>query len=193
MKRREFLAGSAGLGAAIAMGRPAIAQARTKVRVGYLHTLAVDGQIWTGMDRGSFDKQNLDLDLKQFNSGLEIFQALIGGSLDVLSTGDGNKEVLGRIAKGWVEANDYIIANSDEALKQLQAKHYQSVPLTDLQEQFAAQKMFTSQDWKRYYMDGTVTNWLQQSTDFFMGNAGVTNFTKAADYFDPKIYLGATG
>ena len=29
--------------------RPAIAQARTKVKVGYLHTLAVDGQIWTGM------------------------------------------------------------------------------------------------------------------------------------------------
>ena len=328
MQRREFLAGSAGLGAAVAMARPAIAQAKTKVRVGYLHTLAVDGQIWTGMDRGSFDKQNLDLELKQFNTGLEIFQALIGGSLDVLSTGavlsnfpargqgkvflindievatahlwvrgdqgvktfadlkgkriatavgttahvfldralrangvdpkevellnqpmpaavtafisgavpavalwvpfnitvrdkvpgavkladasayypqaaiiggwaarndyyEGSKEVLGRIAKGWVEANDYMIANSDEVLKQLQSKHYSAVPLADLQEQFAAQKMFTSQDWERYYTDGTVTNWLQQSTDFFMANAGVTNFTKAAEYFDPKIYLGA--
>jgi NitT/TauT family transport system substrate-binding protein len=69
------------------LGSPAIAQAKTKLRVGYLHTVAVDGQIWTGMDRGSFDKQGLDLDLRQFNTGLEIFQALIGGSLDVLSTG----------------------------------------------------------------------------------------------------------
>src|SRR4029077_18613885 len=66
---------------------PAIAQAKTKVRVGYLHTVAVDGQIWTGIDRGSFDKQGVDLELRQFNTGLEIFQALIGGSLDVLATG----------------------------------------------------------------------------------------------------------
>jgi hypothetical protein len=29
-----------------AIGMPALAQAKTKIRVGYLHTLAVDGQIW---------------------------------------------------------------------------------------------------------------------------------------------------
>ena len=57
------------------------------MRVGYLHTLAVDGQIWTGMHRGSFDKQGLELELVQFTTGLELFQAMIGGSLDVLSTG----------------------------------------------------------------------------------------------------------
>jgi NitT/TauT family transport system substrate-binding protein len=33
---------------------PAIAQGRTKVKVGYLHTPAVDGQIWTGQQIGSF-------------------------------------------------------------------------------------------------------------------------------------------
>ena len=62
-------------------------KAKTKVRVGYLHTVAVDGQIWTGMDHGFFEKQGLDLELRQFNTGLEIFQALIGNSLDVLATG----------------------------------------------------------------------------------------------------------
>ena len=328
MKRRDVLVGAAGLAASAATGRPALAQAKTKVRVGYLHTVAVDGQIWTGIDRGSFDKQGLEFEMKQFNTGLEIFQALIGGSLDVLATGAvlsnfpargqgkvflindievataqlwvrqdqgiksfadlkgkriatavgttahvfldralranridpkevellnqpmpaavtafisgavpavalwvpfnitvrdkvpdavklvdasafypqaaiiggwaarndyyaGNKEVLGRIAKGWAEANDYIIANSDAALKQLQANHYGQVPLADIQEQFRAQKMFTSKEWKRSYADGTVTNWLQQSTDFFMANAGVTSFTKASEYFDPKIYLDA--
>ena len=328
MKRRDLLASAAGALAGVTLARPAFAQAKTKVRVGYLHTVAVDGQIWTGIDRGSFDKQNLDFELKQFNTGLELFQALIGGSLDVLSTGavlsnfpargqgkvflindievatahlwvrgdqgiksfadlkgkriatavgttahvfldralrannvdpkevellnqpmpaavtafisgavpavalwvpfnitvrekvpgavkladasayypqaaiiggwaarndyySGNKEVLGRIAKGWAEANDYMIANSEEALKQLQAKHYQAVPLSDLQEQYKAQKMFTSEEWKRYYSDGTVAKWLQQSTDFFMAHAGVTSFTRADDYFDPKIFLTA--
>src|ERR671923_1430263 len=88
MDRRQFLTTTAGaaLGAFTAAA-PAIAQAKTKVRVGYLHTVAVDGQIWTGMDRGAFDKQGLELELRQFNTGLEIFQALIGGSLDVLATG----------------------------------------------------------------------------------------------------------
>ena len=88
MDRRQLLTTAAGIAlGGFATSAPAIAQAKTKVRVGYLHTVAVDGQIWTAMDRGTFDKQGLDLELRQFNTGLEIFQALIGGSLDVLATG----------------------------------------------------------------------------------------------------------
>ncbi|WP_322514083.1 ABC transporter substrate-binding protein [Rhodopseudomonas palustris] len=329
MDRRQFLASTAGL-ALSGLAAPAIAQSRTKVRVGYLHTVAVDGQIWTGMDRGSFEKQGLDLELRQFNTGLEIFQALIGGSLDVLATGasiasfpargqgkvflmndievataqlwvrpdmgvktfadlkgkriatttgttahvfldralrankidpkevellnqsmpsavtsfisgavpavalwvpfnitvrdklpgaikltdasayypqaaiiggwvasntyyDGNKESLSKIIKGWADANDYIIANSDEAMQALQKKHYSQVPLADVMEQFKAQKMFSSRDWIKYYADGTVAKWLQQSTDFFMANANVKDFTPVDKYFDPSLYLKAIG
>jgi NitT/TauT family transport system substrate-binding protein len=325
MHRRQFLTTTMGL-ALSGVAAPAIAQAKTKVRVGYLHTLAVDGQIWTGMDRGSFDKEGLDLELRQFNTGLEIFQALIGGSLDVLATGavlsnfpargqgkvflindievataqlwvhadqgvksfadlkgkriatstgttahvfldralransvdpkevelvnqampaavtsfisgavpavalwvpfnvtvrdkvpdamkladagayypqaaiiggwaaanayyDANPETLIKLIKGWGEANDYVVAHSEEALQSLQKAHYSQTPLTDIQEQFKAQKMFTSSEWKKLYSDGTVTNWLQQTTDFFMANAGVKDFTPASKYFDPSLYL----
>lgn len=327
MDRRQFLTTTAGvaLGSFVASA-PAIAQAKTKLRVGYLHTVAVDGQIWTGMDKGFFDKQGLDLELRQFNTGLEVFQALIGGSLDVLSTGavisnfpargqgkvflindievataqlwvrpdqgiktfadlkgkriatatgttahvfldkalrankidpkdvellnqtmpaavtsfvsgavpavalwvpfnitvrdkvpgaikladasayypqaaiiDGwaaandyyepNKETLVKLIKAWAQANDYIIENSKDAVEALQKGHYTQVPLTDINEQFKAQKMFTSRDWKRLYSDGTVVNWLQQSTDFFMANAGIKDFTPASKYFDPSLYL----
>src|SRR3954463_14357781 len=73
--------------AALGIAAPAIAQGSRKVRVGYLHTLAVDGQIWVGMERGSFAKQGLDLELRQFNPGLELFQAMGGASLDMLATG----------------------------------------------------------------------------------------------------------
>jgi NitT/TauT family transport system substrate-binding protein len=76
-----------GAAAAAAAAFPAIAQARAKVKVGYLHTPAVDAQIWTGQHIGSFAKQGLDLELVQFTTGLELFQAMIGGSLDMLSTG----------------------------------------------------------------------------------------------------------
>jgi len=327
MDRRTFLASAAGV-ALSGLAAPAIAQSKTKIRVGYLHTLAVDGQIWAGVDRGSFAKQGLELEMRQFNTGLEIFQALIGGSLDVLSTGavvsnfpargqgkvflindievataqlwvhkdmgiksfadlkgkriatavgttahvfldkalrankidpkevellnqsmpaavtsfisgavpavalwvpfnvtvrdkvpdavkladasayypqaaiiggwaaandyyDGNKETLSKLIKGWAEANDYIIANSTDALKAIQSAHYSQTPLTDIQEQFKAQKMFSSKEWVRMYSDGTVTNWLQQSTDFFMANANVKEFVPASKYFDPSLYLKA--
>ncbi|MGJ4941992.1 ABC transporter substrate-binding protein [Bradyrhizobium sp. HKCCYLS1011] len=325
MHRRKFLKTT--LTAAVAgLAAPALAQSKTKLRVGYLHTVAVDGQIWTGVDRGFFDKQGLDLDLRQFNTGLEVFQAMVGGSLDVLATGavlsnfpargqgkvflindievataqlwvhsdagiksyadlkgkriatstgttahvfldralrangvdpkdvelvnqpmpaavtafisgavpavalwvpfnvavrdkvpdavkltdasayypqaaiidgwaaangfyDANKETLAKLIRGWSEANDYMIAQSDAALEALQKGHYSQTPIADIKEQFKAQKMFTSQEWKKYYTDGTVTKWLQQTTDFFMANAGVKDFTPASTYFDPSLYL----
>jgi NitT/TauT family transport system substrate-binding protein len=325
MDRRTFLQGAAALGLAAA-GAPAIAQSRTKVKLGYLHTLAVDGQIWLGLDRGDFAKQGIEFELRQFTTGLELFQAMIGGSIDMLATGavmsnfpargqgkvflindvefataqlwvrpdsginsikdlkgkkisttagttahvfldtalraNGvdpkdveivnqgmanavtsfisgavpavalwvpfniqvrskvpgakmlvdasafypkaaivggwvttadyeakNAPVLKSIIKGWAAANDYFIANHDAALEELQKQHYKEVPLTDLKEQFGAQKMFTSQQWAKMYADGTVTKWLQQVTDFFVRFANIQNPVPASQYFDPKLYL----
>ena len=328
MNRRRFLQTTAAVGAGTAagvLGAPAIAQSRAKVKLGYLHTLAVDGQIWTGIDRGSFAKHNVELDLVQFTTGLELFQAMIGGSIEMLVTGavisnfpargqgkmflvndiefataqlwvhgdeiksfadlkgkkistttgttahvfldtalrannvdpkdvqivnqrmseavtsfisgavpavalwvpfnipvkekvkdakmladaskyypqaaivDGwatredyygkNRETCANIVRAWAEANDYMIANPDAALEALQKKHYEQVPLADLKEQFKAQKMFTSHDWRKLYADGTVTKWLQQVTDFFVRFGGIQNPVPASKYFDPKLYL----
>ncbi|MGY2845308.1 NitT/TauT family transport system substrate-binding protein [Bradyrhizobium sp. USDA 4509] len=86
--RRRLLNHAAGiaLGAA-GFAAPAIAQKRAKLRLGYLHVVAVDGQIMTGIDRGSFDKQGIDFDLIEFNTGLDVVQAMAAGRLDVLSSG----------------------------------------------------------------------------------------------------------
>ena len=84
--RRSLLSTAAAAATTLA-GFPALGQARTKIKLGYLHTPAVDAQIWTGQQIGSFTKQGLDLELIQFTTGLELFQAMIGGSLDMLSTG----------------------------------------------------------------------------------------------------------
>jgi len=87
INRRTFLQGTGAVAGTAAIGSPAIAQAKTKIRVGYLHTLAVDGQMWLADHLGAFDKNGLEPEFKLFQTGLEIFQAMIGGSLDVLSTG----------------------------------------------------------------------------------------------------------
>lgn len=85
LQRRQLI--QAAGAATLAGSLPAFGQARTKVKVGYLHTPAVDGHIWLGQQNGSFAKQGLDLELVQFTTGLELFQAMIGGSLDTLATG----------------------------------------------------------------------------------------------------------
>ncbi|HEY7903916.1 MAG TPA: ABC transporter substrate-binding protein [Casimicrobiaceae bacterium] len=322
--RRTFIKTGVALGVAAA-GAPALAQSRTRIRLGYLHTLAVDGQIWTGIDQGHFAKYGIEFEMLQFNTGLELFQAMIGGSIDMLSTGavisnfpargqgrmflvndiefataqlwvrdpeiksiadlkgrkistttgttahvfldtalrangvdpasveivnqrmpdavtsfisgavpavalwvpfnvavkekvpgarmlvdaskyypqaaivDGwaarddfyasNRAACANVIRGWAESNDYMLANTDAALAALQKGHYANVELPELKNQFAAQKMFTSREWRKLYADGTVTGWLQQVTDFFVQFGKIQNPVPASKYFDASLYL----
>jgi len=101
-------------------------------------------------------------------------------SRSLSSAGIKRDRILIKIASTW---------EGIRAMETLQKAHYSQTPLADINESFKAQKMFTSRDWKRLYSDGTVTNWLQQTTDFFMANAGVKDFTPASKYFDPSLYL----
>ena len=84
LTRRTFTTAFA---AAIA-GSPAILRAQTrKLRIGYLHVLSVDAHMWLGQHLGTWKKEGLDVELREFNTGVELFQAMIGGSIDVLTTG----------------------------------------------------------------------------------------------------------
>jgi len=57
-RRRHVIMGLAAAGLS-AIGAPAIAQQRTKIRVGYVDTLAVTGQLWTGVHRGHWAKEGI--------------------------------------------------------------------------------------------------------------------------------------
>jgi NitT/TauT family transport system substrate-binding protein len=115
--------------------------------------------------------------------------AIVGGWVTNAAYAEKNGDVLKSIIRGWAGANDYMIANADAALDALQKNHYKEVPITDLKEQFKAQKMFTSAEWRKMYADGTVTKWLQQVTDFFVRFANIQNPVPASQYFDPKPYM----
>lgn len=65
----------------------AFGQGSTAVKVGYLHTLAVDGHLWTGIENGFFEKYGLEIEPIPFNSGVPLAQALSGGSVDVAIMG----------------------------------------------------------------------------------------------------------
>lgn len=328
LHRRTFLQGAGAAAGMAALGAPAIAQAKARIRVGYLHTLAVDGQMWLSDHLGAFAKHGLEPEFKLFQTGLELFQAMIGGSLDVLSTGAvisnfpargqgkmflanavefataqlwvredqgiksladlkgkrvattagttahvflntalkannlapgdidllnqrmpdavtsfisgavpavalwipfnitvrdkvpgarklvdasayypqaaimsgwattadyhaKNREVLARLINAWAEGNAYLTGKTDEAIDVLQKKYYPQVPLTDLKEQYAAEKAFAAAEWRKLYAEGTVTKWLQQVTDFFAATGNIPNPIPASQYFDPSIYMDA--
>ena len=78
--RRILLA----LALALAFG---IAFGQTRVTVGYLHTLAVDGHLWTAEMNGIFAKYGIAIEPVPFNSGIPLAQALSGGSVDVAVMG----------------------------------------------------------------------------------------------------------
>src|SRR5688572_15592046 len=327
IKRRRLLQASGVALGLSAIRAPAIAQSRTKIRVGYLHTLAVDGQMWLAQHLGAWSAQGLEPEFRQFTTGLELFQAMVGGSIDMLTTGAvisnfpargqgkmfavncvefataqlwvrtdqgvkdfadlkgkkiatttgttahvfldnalranridpakdveivnqrmaeavtsfiagavpavalwvpfnvtvrdkvpgarmlvdaskyypqaaivsgwaasndfyaKNRPVLANVIRAWSAGNDLLVGKSSEALEILQKNYYKEVPMADLKEQFGAQKVFSTKEWRQYYADGTITKWLQQVTDFFVKFGNIQNPVPASQYFDPKIYL----
>jgi NitT/TauT family transport system substrate-binding protein len=59
----------------------------TPVKVGYLHTIAVDDKLWLGQIEGQWADHDLDIETTEFATGIELSQALAGGSLDVAIMG----------------------------------------------------------------------------------------------------------
>jgi NitT/TauT family transport system substrate-binding protein len=85
--RRDFLYASGG-GIALACGADRLSAAGPDlVRVGYLHVVSVDAHLWLATHLGSFERENLRVETREFTTGIELFQALVGGSLDMLTTG----------------------------------------------------------------------------------------------------------
>ncbi|CCE10558.1 conserved exported hypothetical protein [Bradyrhizobium sp. STM 3843] len=331
MDRREFIVSASAAAATSAIAAPAVAapMAKTKLRIGYLHTVAVDEQIWLADHLGAWARNGLDPQFKEYKTGIELFNAMGAGDIDMLATGavvsnfpargqgkmflansieyataqlwvredmgvrqfadlrgkrvattagttahvfldnalrenkmtaadidlagmpmpqavdafitgnvpavalwvpfniavrekvpqakmlldagvfypsaavvDGwaasntyyaaNKPVLARVVRAWIEANDMLMARTNEALGILHDKYYPQVPLRDIKEQFGAMRVFPTAVWRRLYSNGTIVEWLQQVTDFYARVTKIANPVPAAQYFDPSIFLSVT-
>ncbi|MBC7189088.1 ABC transporter substrate-binding protein, partial [Candidatus Aerophobetes bacterium] len=59
-----------------------------KIRVGYLHTVAVDAQFWLMLNKlKTFEKEDLQVEPIMFTSGIPLMEALAGRSVDVAIMG----------------------------------------------------------------------------------------------------------
>lgn len=320
-------AGAAAL-AAPAIIRPASAQ-NAKIRLGYLPVIPSDGHIWIGDHHGFWAEEGVEFEYIRFGNGVEQFQALVGGSIDVLSAGaalanfpsrgqgkvflagylerastqiwanpdmgvtsladlkgkqvatargttgelllkhalqsvglkigtdvelvnqtlpnavagfvtgsipavsiwvpfdlqikarmpaavkltdageffpatavlDGwatsnafhqnNRDALVRVARGWLKANDYFHRNRDAALTMLHENRYSDLPFEQVQTMLDALTIYSNDEWRELYENGSITQWLNQTTDFFAEASDFTPDLRAEEYFDREIFLEA--
>jgi NitT/TauT family transport system substrate-binding protein len=110
--RRHLLVSTAALVASASLAAPAIAQARTKIRLGHLHVVAVDSHILAGIDLKSFERQGIELELIAFDTGPETFEAMAAGKLDLLSAGGVIADYLARGYGRLFLINDIEIATA---------------------------------------------------------------------------------
>jgi NitT/TauT family transport system substrate-binding protein len=100
-----------------------------------------------------------------------------------------NRPTLAKLVAAWAETNEHIIGKPDVSAEMLQSSQYKDIALAEFKEQFKASKYFSNAEWRTRYLDGTVTNWQQQVTDFFVQVANIQGALKAEQYFDPKLFL----
>jgi NitT/TauT family transport system substrate-binding protein len=82
-----------------------------------------------------------------------------------------------------------MVAQPDQAIAILHDKYYPSVPAAELREEFGAQKVLSSREWRKIYLDGTILNWLQRVTNFYVSLYAIQRPVPAAQYFDRSIYV----
>lgn len=89
--RRKSLVRLAALAAAplavVSPFRNVYAQTAKPIRIGYIHIPTCDSQMWLMQELGTYAKEGLNPTFTRFNTGIEGFSALVGGSIDVFTTG----------------------------------------------------------------------------------------------------------
>jgi NitT/TauT family transport system substrate-binding protein len=304
------------------------APAQTRVTVGYLHTLAVDGHLWTAEMNGIFERYGIDIEAVPFNSGIPLAQALAGGSVDVAVMGavisnfpsrgvgkvflvnnveagtamiyvqgdsgidtvgdlagreiattrgttahvllvtalqnegldadaaevvnmdmaaavsafiggavpavstwwpfnaqirdqrpgarilteagdyypeaaimggwvantayyEANRDVLVNIARAWLEANEILQTQTEDALRRLQEEQYPNLTADDLISGFDLLQTFDNEEWVDLYRDGSVENWIGQVQQVFVDIGALETFVDPAEFVDTSIFLEA--
>ncbi len=74
-------------------------------------------------------------------------------------------------------------------MKLIHSKAYASIPYSDIEASWKAEKCETSKDWATLYKDGTVSKWIGQVEQVFVEIGSIGNWVDPKEFFDPSIYL----
>jgi len=100
------------------------AQTAKPIRIGYLHIPSCDSQMWLMKEMNTYAKEGLAPTFTRFNTGIEGFSALVGGSIDVFSTGGVTHNFPARgqgvvVLPNTVEYGGQIFGRSDAGINSL--------------------------------------------------------------------------
>jgi len=133
------------------------------------------------------------LGAKLISSAKEFYPgaAIMGGWVAANKYHETKKDVLGKIIRAWAKANDYLMANTPDALKLIHAKAYSNIPFSDIEAAWPAEKCETSKDWVKLYQDGTAAKWIGQVTQVFVEIGSIGKWVDPKEFFDTSLYLSA--
>lgn len=126
--RRKSIAQLTALAAApLAAASPfanVFAQTARPIRIGYIHIPTCDSQMWLMKELGTYAKEGLDPTFTRFNTGIEGFSALVGGSIDVFTTGGVTHNFPARgqgivVLPNAVEYGGQVFGRSDQGINSL--------------------------------------------------------------------------
>lgn len=85
--RRDVLKTISALASASFIPTSVSAKTSKPIRIGYLHIPSCASQMWLMKELGAYEKAGLTPEFFRFNTGVDGFSALVGGSIDVITTG----------------------------------------------------------------------------------------------------------
>jgi hypothetical protein len=119
--------------------------------------------------------------------------AIMGGWVANTRYYNENRDVLVRIAKAWLDANDILENDTQAALERLQAEQYPNLEVSDLVDGFGLLRTFSNEEWHERYQDGTVTGWIGQVEQVFVDIGALEQYVDPTEFVDTSIFLEAYG
>lgn len=117
--------------------------------------------------------------------------AIMGGWVANTRFYNENRDTLVALAEVWLEANDILMGDTDNALAALQAEQYSNLALEDLTSGFELLRTFTNDEWAERYQDGTVESWIGQVEQVFVDIGALDTFVEPSEFLDTSIFLEA--
>ena len=115
--------------------------------------------------------------------------AIIGGWVATNDFYEERKDVLRKIVKAWIPANDQLVNNPDKWLPYIHEKAYSNIPFEDIQASYKAERVETAARWAELYKDGTVAKWIGQVERVYVNIGSIEDWVDPKNFFDPNIYL----
>jgi NitT/TauT family transport system substrate-binding protein len=118
--------------------------------------------------------------------------AILGGWVAGNEVYENDRELLNQVALAWLDINEQMMTETDEALQIIHEIAYSENLSEELvAQQFTQLRTFTNEEWAEQYENGQVTEWIGQVEQVFVEIGAFDDFVEPEEFFDSSIYLDA--